>query len=534
MTSRASLLPRAWALLACLLAVAAGLSACSSRHEGAADSQAGPADLRILAGSEVRPLEPDIVRAAAAAGLTVKLEYSGTLDMVDRINAGEPFDAILPPSGAYPQLALTVKPVAREKLFFSRVAIGVKQSKAHALGWDQQIPSWREITQAVRAGQLSYAMTNPTSSNSGMSALFAVAASLAGKTEELSAADVDRQGLVDFLRGQKLTAGSSEWLADAYLRDPRHLDAIVNYEAVLLRLNDRLAGEKLSVVYPREGVISADYPLMLLAPGKQAQYDRLVAALKAPAFQAGPVARSYLRPVDPTVPRSPALSGALVIDLAFPNNLQVIDSVLSAYQAELRRPATSIYVLDVSGSMEGERIAGLKAALAILTGLDTQDAHGRYLRFQHRERVVLIPFSGEVGTPARFSFENEEQQAATRQALLSYVHGLTAGGSTSIYSALAIAYGIAQEEARGDAGRLVTIVLLTDGESNTGISPEEFQARLARLAADGSLPARTFPILFGEGSARQLEGIARLTGGRTFDGLRGDLTGVLKEIRGYQ
>jgi Ca-activated chloride channel family protein len=77
-------------------------------------------------------------------------------------------------------------------------------------------------------------------------------------------------------------------------------------------------------------------------------------------------------------------------------------------------------------------------------------------------------------------------------------------------------------------------VLLTDGESNTGLSSEAFQARLAALAADSGLPARTFPILFGEGSPGEIEGIARLTGGRSFDGLRGDLTGVLKEIRGYQ
>ena len=43
-----------------------------------------------------------------------------------------------------------------------------------------------------------------------MSALFAVAASSARKTEDLAASEVDRTALKDFLSGQKLTAGSSD------------------------------------------------------------------------------------------------------------------------------------------------------------------------------------------------------------------------------------------------------------------------------------------------------------------------------------
>ena len=176
----------------------------------------------------------------------------------------------------------------------------MKESKAHALGWDRTAPNWSEVTQAVKDGKFVYAMTNPTSSNTGMSALFAVAASSARKTEDLAASEVDRTALKDFLGGQKLTAGSSGWLADAYLREQDHLDGIVNYEAVLLRLNDRPElREKLTVIYPRDGVISADYPLMLLDPGKRAAYDRLVTALKGaelPIRRPGTRLSASLRP----------------------------------------------------------------------------------------------------------------------------------------------------------------------------------------------------------------------------------------------
>jgi len=520
-------------VLACLLAAASVLLGCSGGADSSGTARANP-DLRILAGSEVRSLEPAIQSAARAAAVSVQLEYSGTLDMVDRINQGAPFDAILPPSGAYPSLALTVKPVARQKLFYSRVALGVKQSRAHALGWDQAMPSWSEVTQAVRRGQLTYGMTNPMSSNSGMSALFAVAASLAEKTENLGATQIDRQGLKDFLSGQKLTAGSSEWLADAYVREQDRLDGLVNYEAVLLRLNaGQQLKEPLAIIYPREGVISADYPLMLLAATKQAAYDRLVGALKAPAFQSGPVARAYLRPLDPTIRHAPALSDQLVVELSFPNDLKVIDAVLASYQAELRRPATSIYLLDVSGSMRGERLAGVKAALGLLTGLDPQGTQARLVRFQSRERVVLIPFSSAPDTPAHFSLEDDSQKAQTEQALRAYLDQLTAGGATAIYSSLTVAYDIARQELAREPGRLVTIVLLTDGENNRGLSAAEFEHQWAELADTGEA-VRTFPILFGEASSAELGRIALLTGGRAFDGRHGDLKDVFKEIRGYQ
>jgi Ca-activated chloride channel family protein len=518
----------AWALL----------SGCSN-HEGNAANPAGTApakaaDLRILAGSELKELEPDIKEAARSAGLSVEVSYSGTLDMVDRINAAEPFDAILPPNGAYPVLALTKKPLAREKLFYSRVALGIKTSKAHALGWDRRAPTWIEVVQAVKDHKLVYGMTNPTSSNTGMSALFAVASSIAKKTEDLSAEEVDRARLKDFLAGQKLTAGSSGWLAEAYARDEAGLDGLVNYEAVLLRLNEQPGlHEPLTVIYPQDGVISADYPLMLLNEAKRQPYEQLVAALRSDAFQAGPVARMYLRPSNPNAARNSKLPGDAVAELSFPNRLEVIDAVLAAYQSELRRPATSIYLLDVSGSMRGQRIAQVKKALEVLTGAESNSVTARFVRFQQRERVVLIPFSSTPQQPARFSLDDPNSESATYRAVRDYAESLEAHGGTAIYSTLEMAYILAQQELTRDPNRVVTVVLLTDGENTQGIPYADFRTRF-EAGPGATQMVRTFPILFGEASSRELDEIARLTGGRSFDGRHANLANVFKEIRGYQ
>jgi Ca-activated chloride channel family protein len=524
-------------ILACgaLVSALALFGGCSNHGEQGTAAPVKAADLRILAGSELKELEPDIKAAARAIGLGVEVSYSGTLDMVDRINAGEAFDAILPPNGAYPVLALTRKPLAREKLFYSRVALGVKSSKVRALGWDRRAPTWIDVVQAVKEHKLVYGMTNPTSSNTGMSALFAVASAIAKKTEDLSVDEVNLEKLKDFLAGQKLTAGSSGWLAEAYVRDEARLDGLVNYEAVLLRLNGSQGlREPLTVIYPQDGVISADYPLMLLSETKRQAFERLVAALRSDVFQAGPVARMFLRPSNPNVSRSANLSGDAVAELSFPNRLEVIDAVLAAYQSQLRRPATSIYLLDVSGSMRGQRIQQVKNALEVLTGAEGNSVTARFVRFQRRERVVLVPFSGSPAEPARFALEDAKSEADSYQALRNYATALQAHGGTAIYSALETAYALANQELAQAPDRVVTVVLLTDGENTQGLSYEEFRSRFEAAQASSAQRVPTFPILFGEASSTELHEIARLTGGRAFDGRHANLANVFKEIRGYQ
>jgi Ca-activated chloride channel family protein len=514
------------------------VSACS---KPASQEQAPPGlpaptdtvDVTILASSELKDLAPALEAAAKGAGVRVKFSYAGTLEIVERIQGGEGFDMILPANGAYPALALEKKPLAREKLFYSRVALGVKESKARELGWDRRAPSWSEITAAVKSGQLRYAMTSPSSSNTGMSALFAVASSVAKKTEDLTVADVrseaNTQAIKDFLAGQRLTAGSSGWLADAYLRQQDQLDAMVNYEAVILRLNPTLR-DALRLIYPADGVISADYPLLLLREDARAAHRKLVEVWRSPAFQGGAPRKAFLRPANPDVAPAPELPQGALAELSFPNNLSVIDEVLLAYHADWRRPATSIFVLDTSGSMVGARIEGLRAALRVLSGADTTSLTARYARFQTRERVVLIPFATQPSLPQRYAFAAERAtNGAVESSIRDSADQLLANGGTAIYSALIAAYQVARSERASEPERTVTIALLTDGENRNGASAEQF----ARTVEQGE-KFSVFPILFGEASQGAMDAIAQLTGGRVFDGNKSSLASVFKEIRGYQ
>jgi len=490
------------------------------------------APFAVLAGSELRDIEPAMKAAAAGAGVNLTMTYAGTLDIVERLNAGEHFDAVLPPNGAYPALALERKPLARDKLFYSRVAFGVKAAKARELGWTQQAPTWADIAQAAGQGRLHYAMTNPASSNTGMSALFAVASAVAGKTEDLTPEEVKPDVIKAFLAGQKLTAGSSGWLADAYVREAPTLDAMVNYEAVILRTNAKVAeAHRLLPVYPRDGVISADYPLLLLEGSRRADYDKLVVALKAEPFQRRVAGEAFLRASLPGVPLAEGLSAAPVAELSFPNRLEVIDAVLVAYQGEWRRPATSIFVLDVSGSMKGRRLDAMREALKVLAGVQASTASARYASFQRRERVALIAFSDRVQPTVEIDFGGTSLDEA-RQRVLQYADDLHVDGGTAIYAALLQARQLARQEHKAEPERFVSIVLLTDGQSNVGPKLDDFRRAMATDA--GGVPIRIFPILFGEGNASEMDAVAQVSGGRVFDGRTARLAGVFKDIRGYQ
>jgi Ca-activated chloride channel family protein len=183
--------------------------------------------------------------------------------------------------------------------------------------------------------------------------------------------------------------------------------------------------------------------------------------------------------------------------------------------------------------MRGRRIEQVKNALEVLTGAESNSVTARFVRFQRRERVVLVPFSSTPAEPARFTFEDSKLQADSYQQLRSYAAALQAHGGTAIYSALQTAYLLAEQELAREPDRVVTVVLLTDGENTQGIPYEDFHARFEEGQGTAHM-VRTFPILFGEASSSELDEIAQLTGGRSFDGRHANLANVFKEIRGYQ
>jgi Ca-activated chloride channel family protein len=521
-----------------LIAVLAGIAILflASCRNG---SEAPPAgSFALLAGSELKDVETGLkADIRAATGLDLVFTYSGTLDAVDKIAGGGQFDALWVSHGKYLAMndALKGRILAQDKTMLSPVLLGLKASKAHALGWDTAEPTWKDIADAARDGRFTFGMTNPTSSNTGLTATIGLAAALAKNPDALTEADLKNPRLSDFFKGQRLTSGSSGWLAEIYERDQSKVDGIINYESVLLSLNaSGKLSEPLTLVYPKEGIITADYPLMLLNAVKRADYDRLVAYLRSTGFQTKMSALTLRRPVNADAAMASAIPKRTLIELPFPGQASLISALLDNFLSDVRIPGSSRYVLDLSGSMRGERIAGLKQSMLMLASGGTIGSE-RYARFQNREEVGVITFSSMPAPTVLFPMgSTPEENAKARAAITRFITPLSAVGNTAIYSSIQRALvELGEERSRGAEKRYYTVVLMTDGENNRGLTQAEFE-EWYKDQGDSVRGIPVFPILFGEGSPDELRAIADLTGGRLFDSRSNTLAAVFKEIRGYQ
>ncbi|MEU7017019.1 VWA domain-containing protein [Streptomyces sp. NPDC046385] len=482
--------------------------------------------LRVLASSELADMAPVLDEVRKATGVTVRPTYAGTLDAVERIASGtadKEFDAVWLSSNDYLRLRPdTARRITGETpVMTSPVALGVRPGVVARLDWDPKKVTWAQIHRAVAEKKLSYGMTDPLRSNSGFSALVSVASGLSGAQSALTDRDVKAATpkLKEFFAGQKLTSGSSGWLATAYARRD-DVDALVNYESVLLSMPGDL-----TVIRPADGVVTADYPLTSLTGARPEAKDaarRLAAQLRTPAVQRLITERTLRRPVVPGVAPAPRLATDPRRELPFPGSRSVADGLLDAYDNTLRRPSRTVYVLDTSGSMEGERLDRLKSALAELTG-----------DFRDREEVTLMPFGSSV---KRSEVTTRTVDPAAPKGALDAIRAdagrLSASGGTAIYSSLKEAYG--QLGADASDGAFTSIVLMTDGENTDGDPAGAFDSFYADTLTPAQKRTPVFPILFGDSDRSALDHIAGLTGGRLFDATHGSLDGAFEEIRGYQ
>ncbi|MCD7438825.1 VWA domain-containing protein [Streptomyces lincolnensis] len=503
-----------------VLALLALLTACSGqeKREDPAAPEAGT--LRVLASSELGDMTPVLDRIEKDTGIKVRPTYMGTLDAVDLLAEGtadERYDALWLASNDYLRLRPDAarKVVSETPVMSSPVAIGVKASTVLELGWQPENVTWARVERAVRDGKLTYGMTDPARSNSGFATLVSVASALSGAQSALTDADVTKATprLKEFFQGQRLTSGSSGWLATAYQRRGT-VDALLNYESVLKGIPG------LTVIRPRDGVVTADYPLSsLAATGAATREDvrRLTEALRSEPVQRLITDRTHRRPVVASVAPATGLDTTRRRELPFPGSRSVADGLLDSYENDLRRPSRTVYVLDTSGSMKGDRLARLKSALADLTG-----------DFRDREEVTLMPFGSEVKSVRTHVVDPADPKSGLA-AIRADTNALTANGDTAIYTSLEKAY----DHLGTDRDTFTSIVLMTDGENTAGAEAKDFDAFYAGLGTDRRhIPV--FPILFGDSDRSELEHIADLTGGRLFDARQGSLDGAFEEIRGYQ
>ena len=542
-----------------VLLLAALLAACGRKDEAPAapPPPAVPvADFTVLATTDLRDAQPLEEMVLKATGVRLRFRYGGTMESTEAVLTGEAkADAAWFANAKYllssPQGQARVK--LQEKIMLSPIAVGVSESDAKRFGWDKPDlkMTWKDIALAAKAGKLNYALSNPATSNQGFMALMGVVAAASGKSEALAAADVDRGAIADFLKGYKLPGDNSTYLSEQFvLQQGTRVNAFINYESWLLSLNaSGKLREKLRLIYPYEGVSTADYPLMLLNDQRRADYLKVVEYLKGDAAQTWLARQTLRRPIRPEVAAKVEdllPKQGLQVELPFSPDRTLADGLIAAYLNEFRTPIASTFVLDTSGSMNGGgRRQQLIEALHYIAGADAS-LTGRIARLTQREKLWFMTFSDSVRRPQAFTMPaakaaargvaEQDDSEATRQVLADVRESadrLQMKGGTALYDAVYDALKLMLDERNRSPGYQYSVVAFTDGESNQGRSLEAFKRDYAALPEDvKAIPV--FMVLFGEANEQALKDLVKITGGRVFDARKTPLYAVFKDIRAYQ
>lgn len=541
------------------------LVACGKRAAEAPPAAASPASsaqalagadtLTVLATSDLRDLEPLAPLIQQATGVKVAFKFGGTMESTEAVLSGNAkADAAWFANAKYllssPNGQAKVK--LQEKIMLSPIAVGVSESDARKNGWDKPDLklTWKDIAAAAKAGKLRYALSNPATSNQGFMALMGVVAAASGKSEALAAEDVDRQAIADFLKGYKLPGDNSSYLSEQFaLQQGSKVNAFINYESWLLSLNaSGKLREKLLLIYPHEGVSTADYPLMLLNEARRADYLKVVDYLKGDAAQTWLARQTLRRPIRPEVaakvedllPRQ-----GLQVELPFSPDRALADGLIAAYLNEFRTPIASTFVLDTSGSMSGGgRRQQLVEAIQYMAGADAS-LTGRIARLNNRERIWLQLFSDkpykllsfEMPTAVNSKGVKEQADSDAKQQVLAEVRdaadALNMSGSTALYDAVFVSLEHMLAERKAHPNYQYSVVAFTDGQNTTGRDLKTFKRDYLNLPEDvRAIPV--FWVLFGEANEAELKQLAELTGGRVFDARKASLYSVFKDIRAYQ
>lgn len=491
--------------------------------------------MTILAGSELKDMEPLLEQAQKSLGIKLSIKYTGTIEGVEQIKDGGKYDlGWLSQSKYFYDTAEGSKRIKlSEKTMLSPVVIGVRKASYDKLALPANAkPSWTDVYGWVTQKGMTYAMTDPSESNTGYIGLMGVAYSITAKGENLKANDVDKNKMSAFFKGHIINAGSSGFLAEPFSKSK--VDFMINYEASVLQYNKTHPSDQLVIVYPYEGIMTADYPMILLDGNKVAVYQKLVEFLKSESSQKWIMDNTSRRSLNRTAMLAQkAFPEQMLIEMPFSPAPELSEQLLASYYKDFKKPSVLAFVLDTSGSMnEGTREKDMKGAISNLTVNVANNS--RFAKLREREKVYVVPFSSQAYGVKMFDMgQTEEQAQLGRKQVNNYVSGLQMKGGTALFSSTYQAVILLKDEVKKNPENRYSVVVFTDGISNEGMTAEEFVQEVKKAGIESG-QVRVYPVLFGEGDKSQLDLIANSTGGRVFDGRTQALSAVFKQIRSFQ
>ena len=443
------------------------------------------------------------------------------------------------------------------------VVFGVPETMARALGWpDADIgiadlerlctdpDGWASVGKPIW-GSFKISKTNPNTSTTGLSAILMQSYEAAGKSADLTAADV--AAAADFSRafeecvihygdttGKVLTtlydetqngAGGSGYVSAVALEET----SLLNYnqgnpDSHTVQPGETLTPpkEKLAAVYPSGGSLWSDNPVTVLGAPWVTDVQRTAGEAFAAFLQTEAAQRILpeygFRPLDDGVPLGDLFTEEYGVDPAGPAvtlpkpGVDVVSAAIDQW-TQIRKPSSVLEVIDISGSMDDPIGDGRSKLDGAIEGAQATLDH-----FRGTDEVGVWAFTTEVESPEGENIivvREVSPLASDLESLNTSLDDLrfATREGTPLYDAVALAYDKMLE--RAEPGRINAIVLLSDGQdTDSKMSLDSLVAKIGESAREGGddAPVRIFPIAYGEGAdTGALQRIAEATGGQWFD-----------------
>lgn len=450
-----------------------------------------------------------------------------------------------------------------ESFTHTPIVFGMPEPMAKALGWPadpisitdladmcQSPEGWGSVGKDIW-GSFKISKTNPNTSTTGLSTILMQSYEASGKTEGLTAVDVDASA--DFSRvfeecvihygdttGNVLSTLYDETQNGA--SGSGYVSAVALEETSLLNYNtgnpdshtvqpgEELTKpkDKLVAVYPEGGSMWSDNPITVLGADWVSDAQREAGEAFVEYLHTAE-AQSILpefgfRPLDESLPLGDLFTAEYGVDPALPAvtlpspDVATISAALDQW-AQVRKPSSVMELIDISGSMDQPIGDGRSRLDGAIEGAQTTLEH-----FRGSDEIGVWAFTTGVDSEAGEGIVDLRDVSALgsdRESLGESLDDLrySTRAGTPLYDAVLTAYETMSE--RAESGRINAIVLLSDGEdTDSVISLDSLVARISADVAEGSddAPVRIFAIAYGESADHNaLKRIADATGGQVFD-----------------
>lgn len=457
---------------------------------------------------------------------------NGTLDVTVWSPSASTWLEVLKQETGNPNVAISNDP-----LVLTPVVISMWRPMAEALGWPDRPIGWSDMLDLINDpqgwgkfghpewGRFSWGHTDPEISTTALSTLIAEFYAATGKQRGLTVEDVRSEESQQFIRdlGQGIKHyGYNTLVFSENMRKfgISYISAFPMEEITLIEFNKSNPPTPLVAIYPKEGTFWHDNPFIIMATASETEqraaqqfYDFLLSE------ESQRLAMSYgFRPANVDVPLDDPISAAYGVQPQGVQNIlevpgaEVIVAAKDSWQQNRKR-ADIVLVVDVSGSMEGEKLELVKAGLESFL-----------LRILPEDRVGLVTFADtarEVVPPTPLSDNRLELQTA--------IQDMRAAGKTAVFDALDVARQSLENLPPTDEERIRAIVLLSDGADNAStITLDQLAQNFEELGIS------IFPVAYGEDADEAiLQSIADFSRTIVVKGGTGDIAQIFENLSRY-